>query len=318
MSALTKRHLTSPPNRALPLRYNVFVDHPDVRRAFVEAYHHYLSCGDLDAWKHRRTLPKLALIERSKALDKMELCKIDAFVKREVCATVPKKARMIQGNVNEATAYAHPEHYYAVGYALKQVGNLDFDLGGVRFTLVYASGKSHDELSDLVTEWLGAPGIVLFDERDGKNWDATMQEETLRAEASVYALVDEALAQAHLTRSARARARVVLKQCAPHIIKYITSWKRLSGDWNTSVGNTIISMIICVLTIVGLPTALRPDSVFGIDCGGGAPRSRKAIPGSKQAQETGCPVRPTCKQHHTKRCEPRSTRPLQDGTFHVQ
>jgi hypothetical protein len=54
-------------------------------------------------------------------------------------------------------------------------------------------------------------------------------------------------------------------------------------------------------------------SVFGIDCGGGAPRSRKAIPGSKQAQETGCPVRPTCKQHHTKRCEPRSTRPLQDG-----
>jgi hypothetical protein len=52
---------------------------------------------------------------------------------------------------------------------------------------------------------------------------------------------------------------------------------------------------------------------IGIDCGGGAPRSRKAIPGSKQAQETGCPVRPTCKQHHTKRCEPRSTRPLQDG-----
>jgi hypothetical protein len=42
------------------------------------------------------------------------------------------------------------------------------------------------------------------------------------------------------------------------VVKYFTAWKRLSGDWDTSCGNTLISMLIAIAAIVGIPAHLRP------------------------------------------------------------
>jgi hypothetical protein len=59
--------------------------------------------------------------------------------------------------------------------------------------------------------------------------------------------------------------------------------------------------------------ALKPTQIGSWNCGGGAPRSRKAILGSKQTQETGHPVRPTCKQRQMKKASAQATEATKDG-----
>jgi len=91
-----------------------------------------------------------------------------------------------------------------------------------------------------------------------------MQEEHMRFEASVYALFDAQVAANHLARSGPTKGTIAHKD---YLIKYVTKWKRLSGDWNTSLGNSIVSMAICITAILSLPSHLRPRRVFAMFLG---------------------------------------------------
>jgi len=194
--------------------------------------------------------------------------KAKSFCKREVNVAVPTKARLIQGNFNEITAYEHPAEYAVMNAIMKALGDEEFSWCGVQCRFVYAGGLNHDTLSSVFTDECHRAGLKIFDERDGKNWDSTMNFQLLNAEAQVYEMLKLRSASRFLQRCAKVTGIIRTKVpggCV--ILKYLTAWKRLSGDWNTSVGNTIISMIIIFTAIRDLPPHLRPRRWCGLFMG---------------------------------------------------
>lgn len=257
LNALYKRHLSPPPNPAvLPLDISLL--HYVSTRVFD---FHYQCVANPDGWKVGKTRAKLEQIERSKLYDALASQSAKSFIKRETNPIVPSKARLIQGHKNEATAYFAPHVYRAISAVLKKV---EFVEQGVRFQLHYVSGMDHTSIGELYTQFIRHSNVFVIDERDGKNWDSTMQEPHLRYEAAVYALFDNVVATMHLQRSSGTTGKI---RCVDAIVRYLTAWKRLSGDWNTSTGNSIISMVIVITVILALPEHLRPSVVMGMFLG---------------------------------------------------
>jgi len=266
-NALVKRHLAPPKNYCQPIPINPFLLDSVLPRLSA-AYQSSLPAQMGEAWRVGKKTAKLAAIDRDYILGEEAVNKGASFPKFEVCANMPTKARMIQGNRNEFTAYREPEEYAAIADALKSMADSPFHHDGVEFTFVYASGLSHDGLSDLVSQWLSNSSGIYLDERDGSNWDSTMQVNSLWQEYLVYQALNTRSADLFWRRETKATCRVFLKTPVGRVVmKYITSFKRLSGDWNTSVGNTIISMIIIFNTIVRLPPHLRPQRVRALFMG---------------------------------------------------
>lgn len=260
-NALAKRHLTAPKYKARSNFRNVFLG--PLKNTLRAAYQSSLVNNFADEWRVGKKVVKLAQIDRSKIVDVLKCTRAKSFVKFEVGYKIPSKARLIQGHVNEATAYEHPDEYAAFGAALKIISGHTFDDSGIAIRFVYAGGYNHDELSDLLTEARDSFGPhTLYDERDGVNWDSTMQQPTLMAEALVYEMLSMRVIEAFRARHGfcsgaikcklRTQARTFTR------VFYTTAWKRLSGDWNTSYGNTVISMIITFVTLTELPPHLRP------------------------------------------------------------
>lgn len=256
-NALVLRHLAEPPNCTQTF--------PNLLCAVIgpiltQRYRIALQANLEEQWQVGRGQVKLRAILKSSIFDRVKCDRAKTFVKREVCTTMPSKARLIQGNVNEITAYEHPEEYVALSQALKEP--LEFDLEGVAFMLQYAGGMNHEALSESFTlHWsLAGPNRVL-DERDGKNWDSTMQRPLLSAAIELYDLLGLAAAASAWRRAEGVKGAITFRRGYPCVIKYWTAWKRLSGDWDTSVGNTLISMLVAMVTILRLPKNLRPTRV---------------------------------------------------------
>lgn len=265
INALAKRHLLPPVNKATHIR-NPFVTHTELRDRYQSLYADYWNHHNLDEWKTGKGIEKIKSIEKSHAFDTAATQMAESFLKKEVVIEA-KKARLIQGNKNERTAYAEPIAYRAAAHALKHCFDEPIVIDGVTFQLVYTAGHNHDAMSDMVSDWIMAPGYLYFDERDGKNWDASMQEILLRAEADVYSLVNPQIAADFILRCTKVWGRIRMNGFTPSLIRYVTAWKRLSGDWNTSAGNTIISMMIVITAILSLPTHIRPHTVRGLFMG---------------------------------------------------
>lgn len=259
LNALVNRHLTAPKNPIRIALHNFFTR--ELATVMKRTYFQKLSENLHAEWRVGKTQVKLAQIDRSTIFDGLQQNKAKAFTKFEISTKVPTKARIIQGNMNERTAYEHPWEYQALAQTLKEIPQ--FEIDGVTFDLHYAGGLNHDELSDLLTEWCRGTNWYL-DERDGKNWDSTMQKATLLAEYDLYAFLGMKSAKRFFERCSGVKGYMRFKDA---FIKYYTAWKRLSGDWNTSVGNTIISMMILVTAILMLPKSLRPKVVHGLFMG---------------------------------------------------
>jgi len=259
-NALVKRHLSKPTHVAHKFR-NPFttVYKQRLRHEYFCAYSREME----EEWRVGKSLAKLHGIDESKRLDVPTPCRGKTFVKLEVSSKAPTKARLIQANHNECTAYEYPEEYRAATSAIKKVVCEPTVIDGVVFELHYAGGYNHSELSALFTQFITeCTGHYYIDERDGKNWDSTMQRETLLAELDVYKMLKMHAADRFGQRCSENRATISCKDgLEKTIIRYVSRWKRLSGDWNTSLGNTMISMMVCVHAITSLPTHLRPARV---------------------------------------------------------
>ncbi len=260
-NALVCRHLSKAPNSTKIPLYNPFLT---ILSNFIKVQYDYHYQGELQVeWLERKPVAKREKIIESFHYDQLKPHDAKSFVKKEVNTKIPTKARLIQGNANEYTAYRHSPEYLALSDTIKDLKDHTFTIDGVNFRLIYASGMNHDELSDAFSECIEECSV--YDERDGKNWDSTMNEALLRAEISVYEMLRLSCAPVALQRAMRVIGKIVFKKLGS--IKYLTAWKRLSGDWNTSVGNSIISMIICVTVILMLPSHLRPKDVVAFFMG---------------------------------------------------
>lgn len=265
-NALVKRHLSAPKFQTQPFQ-NYLVT---VLAGIVGPRYFLALSQNLEGqWREGKTVAKLAKIDAAYLIGELWIQFVTAFIKLEGEAKkIPTKGRLIQANRNEFTAYTLPEEYCAVSQALKE--ELEFDLEGVRFKLQYAGGLNHDDLSDFFTEaWSRLAPNALIDERDGKNWDATMQEPLLRAEAAFYDALGMDVSKQFLKRSSGVKGRIFCKisRYVSVIVRYLSAWKRLSGDWNTSVGNTLISMLVVICNILALAPHLRPREVVALFMG---------------------------------------------------
>lgn len=238
----------------------------------------YVICsshGFNDEWRIGKKIVKLNAIDHSRIYELPKPHKTRAFIKYEINVEVPSKARLIQGNCNEVTAYEFPEEYQAFKHALEALNSEPFVYEGVYYEFIYAGGMNHDSLSDLVTKWEAEGGPNRYwDERDGKNWDSTMNEPLLKEELRVYYMLKMQSALRFLQRCQCARGKIYCKvhkdlgRAAKRIVvRYLTAWKRLSGDWNTTIGNTPISMNIVFNTVKRLPAHLRPTRVQALFMG---------------------------------------------------
>jgi hypothetical protein len=260
------RHLSKPKHYARKFR-NPFLT------VYKHALRHEYFCAYTqeweEAWRQGKSGSKLRNIDESRRLDQPAPNRGKSFVKFEISCKAPTKARLIQANHNECTAYEFPEEYRAVTRAVKAVASQPIIIEGITFELHYAGGHDHESLSKLFTQFiLECPGKYYIDERDGKNWDSTMQKETLLAELDVYKMLKMKAADRFGARCAENRAFISCKKGIERIlIRYISSWKRLSGDWNTSLGNTLISMMVCVHAITNLPAHLKPARVRALFMG---------------------------------------------------
>lgn len=260
-NALVMRHLSLAPYKTTLTLYNPFLT---VLRQALKLEYDLAYDGELQVdWMERKNIAKQQIIIQSKTYDFLKVNRAKSFVKRECNTKVPTKARLIQGHMNDATAYEHAGEYYAFATALKKMADVPFVIDGITFHLIYASGLNHDELSDMFTE--AVEENSLYDECDGKNWDSTMNETLLRAEIAVYEMLGMLAAKHTAQRAKHTKGSIYFKIFKA--IKYITAWKRLSGDWNTSSGNSLISMIIRVTVILLLPPHLRPKNVVAFFMG---------------------------------------------------
>lgn len=266
VNALMYRHLSPPKNACSNHLANPFLTvYKQLARGIAFDNFPELESG---SWRIGKTTHKLQNIDRSHLYDRVAPNKAKSFCKREVNVSVPSKARLIQGNHNELTAYEHPAEYGVMNAILKALGGHEFDWCGVKCRFIYAGGLNHNELSRTFTEECQTPGIKIFDERDGKNWDSTMNFQLLNAEAQVYEMLKLRSADRFLQRCSKVIGTIRTKsQGSVVVTKYKTAWKRLSGDWNTSVGNTMISMIIVFTVIRDLPEHLRPQRWCGFFMG---------------------------------------------------
>lgn len=265
LNALYHRHLTKPPYATTRKLENFFLTRLFPRLQFHYQQHYQEEMQD--EWFVGKGTAKVRAILDSKKFDKLEYNCCKSFIKLEVVVKVPTKARLIQGHMNEATAYHYPTEYSAISKALQDLSKEDFYVDGIRFRFIYAGGMNHDELSDAFTAAVEVG--VIFDERDGKNWDATMNEILLSMEADIYDRLNMLAAKFHRLRSSGCIGLITFRNGLRFVaaIRYFIAWKRLSGDWNTSVGNSIISMLIAFNNILDLPKELRPQSVVAFFMG---------------------------------------------------
>lgn len=269
LQALYKRHLAPVPHHFLKGNFvNPFLTQPLANRLqalYRESISHNLS-GE---WKVGKPAWKVAQIEASHAVDAPRYRSASSFIKLEVHATPKNKSRLIQGHANLYTAYQHPEEYVAFADVLKHLFDDPIIHDGTLVQFCYSAGKNHVQLSEFINHAIASTSKHrMFDERDGKNWDATMNEPLLRAEAAIYEFLSMRCCAAFLKRCQGVKGHIkISKQGFAQILRYFTLWRRLSGDWNTSVGNTIISMIITWNAIFSLPRHLRPTKVYALFMG---------------------------------------------------
>lgn len=266
-NALTSRHLLPPVHKVTATDLTFWSD-PLVFSYIRDRFLHHWSTKTEEEIESGRTLVKRQAIHHSRAFDPIRYDRANSFPKREVNSGEPRKARLIQAQVNEVSAYLWDREYVSVLKAIGDLKNLTFDLDGVECQFVYAGGLNHDDLSDLVSSWLSEPGQFCIDERDGKNWDATMQYETLDAECQLYEALGLECARHVRCRMGKVVGKIIARYGSFRIVmKYITMFKRLSGDWNTTSGNTLVSMMVVAHTLKSLPSHLRPARVKALFMG---------------------------------------------------
>lgn len=270
LNALRMRHLSKPPNVCVAnFGEGLFRGQlgSKLLTEYVVAYMGQAS-GE---WRVGRGEARLRQIDHSRLWDTIDNGKAKGMIKFEpLSKDEPKKSRGIQFSENDATAYEHPDEYHAVSDALKTIGDGPFLIStaagkSIKATFRYAGGYDHDVLGGVVTQMDTKRGYkaVLYDEMDGANWDSTMQQPTMEQEVRVY----EFLGLRAAVGARRAMGAVSAKMSVPHNaqhkrhIRYVTQYKRMSGKWNTTVGNVIVAMEIRYWVLKQLPDHLAPAEV---------------------------------------------------------
>jgi len=243
-------------------------------------------------WYGKWCYSKQQAIRLSEEADPLMPDAVTAMVKRENSGRKrPSKSRLIQGNRNMRTqAHIGPETYAvqkALGSVLQRfkIGNCD---------LTMASGMNAHHIASWAQECLDR-GAVQFYERDGKNWDATMQREHFALKYRLYQGWSQKLSD-FVKRSAVVTGRMARPTTSGGLFRYRLDHTVKSGHNDTTLGNTLVNLLIAthVFNKLGIAASLIATGDDLIAC-----LYDRVDLASVVALEAGCGIKPEARMFDT-------------------
>jgi hypothetical protein len=213
--------------------------YPDFASAVKEYEDSYWLNRMLDyaTWLAKWPFGKRKSIEQSVAVDEVSPQRVKAMVKREVNHKVPSKARLIQFYVNLATQALFGPQFYSAQKAMCACFRRRQMRGGIDVT--FASGMNATEIGQWMEEVVNE-GAIQFYERDGKNWDSSMQQCHAEFRQALYGLFDPELAL-----FAKSCDKVKGFAVFPGgLLRYSMDYTVKSGHNDTTLGNSIVNAAI--------------------------------------------------------------------------
>jgi len=232
--ALAKRHGVTQPAIEIELEHS---EH------FADALYTSYCALDLDyyeQWLSKWPLSKQVAIEHSLTHDFPAPEKVKSFVKREVNLDPPKRPRLIQGYSNLATQESFGREFTVFQKALADVAHRYEIYPGITITM--ASGMNGKAIADWMSASIGAcSNRPHFYERDGKNWDATMQRSHHLAKLAYMRRCNPKLAD-FVESCFKVRGSMA---GSSGFFKYKLNGTVKSGYNDTTSGNSLVNMLIC-------------------------------------------------------------------------
>jgi len=226
------------------------IKQPKITARFDEAYRDFLllmqevKCEyqirvslDFGTWLSKWPKAKQQAILDSRRTDLVLPSKCKSMVKVECYHDMPKRARLIQFYRNLATQAEYGHEFTSMQKALCAVFCNRRVSDGIDVTM--ASGMNSHALSDWMNNCLKR-GAVCFYERDGKNWDSTMQRMHSEFKCSLWSHVDEDLTD-FIEACLDVKAFGVF---AEGLLRYKIKATVKSGHNDTSSGNGFINAAI--------------------------------------------------------------------------
>lgn len=234
LNALVTRHGALQPPAPKPLPH-----HPALAAALARAYT-YLESVYYESWWGKWSETKRKLFLRSMAYDAIRPDQIKAFVKFEGGHKMPTKARLIQGYSQLTTQELRAREFTTFQKALASVMDIDgYELEpGIWVT--FASGYNGRDLGRWLTEAERAYVRPHYYERDGKNWDSTMQDTHHRCKVAHMRACSAELAD-FADKSYRVNGFWMGKNTC---LKYVLDGTVKSGHNDTSSGNSLINAVL--------------------------------------------------------------------------
>lgn len=227
-------------------------------RAEYDQYHYHTP---LSAWKKKWTMQKLKSIQNSITFDSCDNGSLNSFLKMEVyrekmIGKLPAKARLIQAYRNEHASFCEVHKYQSFAHSLKVVSAQTHLINGVKYTIRYASGMSHDDISNFVNDCeqlRAAYHTSFYYERDGVNWDASRGKSVMLYLHTILRSIDTVLGD-HFYGGIKCKGTAIVKK---KMIKYVVDGTRKSGHQDTSSGNSADNMETVYQAVLLWPTTLR-------------------------------------------------------------
>jgi hypothetical protein len=192
------------------------------------------SLGGFDGWLSKWNTRKQQDFLQSIQMDQVLPAKVKAMIKFESGEAFPSRPRLIQMYPNKATQAAFGPVFYALQKAVMEVFNrLSLD---ALIDLTFASGMNNVAIADWM-ETNVAAGCTHFYERDGKNWDSTMQAIHLNFRDVLYDSISPDLGVfARACRGVQGWGLFL-----EGVLKYFVYGTVKSGHNDTTLGNCLIN-----------------------------------------------------------------------------
>jgi hypothetical protein len=188
-------------------------------------------------WLAKWPFGKQESIKSSMAREVEAPGKVKAMVKREVNHKAPSKARLIQFYWNLISQALFGPQFYSAQKTLCEIFRAKHMDGGIDVT--FASGMKPDEIGRWM-EGVNRDGAVCFYERDGKNWDSSMQKQHAEFRQSIYRLYDNELAEF----AGKCDTVKGFALFPGGTLRYSMAYTVKSGHNDTTLGNSLVNAAI--------------------------------------------------------------------------
>lgn len=145
----------------------------------------------------------------------------------------------IQDKAPRAIQYRHPRYNLSLAVFLKPFEHHFYELEGSDGLRVITKGMNHTELARLFLEKISLYEDPVFIECDHSKFDSTINVHHLKFEHSVY---NRTFKSSHLRLLLR--KQLFNKGYSRNGLKYYVKGTRMSGDYNTGLGNSLLNRAV--------------------------------------------------------------------------